>query len=212
MSHTTIIEPMTEVDLEEVLEIEQASFPRPWSARSFLSELALPYGCYVVARWPLQALSESGAAQVRPRFRWWLLVPGRPNRAEERGPVIGYAGLQIIFQEGHITTLAVHPAYRRQRIGEKLLLHLFGEARRRGVLRLTLEVRASNQAAQNLYLRYGFHVEGRRPHYYGDGEDALIMWTGQLDTAESQARLEELRRRVVAQTAAAEDSVVGGKP
>jgi len=118
----------------------------------------------------------------------------------------------VIFDEGHITTLAVHPSYRRQGIGEQLLWHLFDETRRRGLVRLTLEVRVSNRAAQNLYQKYGFHVEGRRLRYYGDGEDALILWTDQLDTAESQARLEELRRQALQRLDAGDESVVGGKP
>jgi ribosomal-protein-alanine N-acetyltransferase len=94
-------------------------------------------------------------------------------------------------------TLAVHPGFRRRGIAELLLLDLFDQARHRGARRLTLEVRPSNTAAQRLYRKYGFSVEGRRPRYYSDGEEALIMWTDWLDAEESQAVLEKLRGRLL---------------
>ena len=109
---------------------------------------------------------------------------------------MGYFGFQVILEEGHIMNLAVHADYRRRGLGELLLLDLYEQARSRGVVHLTLEVRASNLAAQGLYQKYGFQVEGRRLRYYGDGEDALIMWTGRLDMPETQGQWETLRRQL----------------
>lgn len=93
------------------------------------------------------------------------------------GRVIGYAGMWHVCEEGHITNIAVHPEYRRIGIGCRLMEGLIDIARRRGITDMTLEVRASNTAAQKLYMKYGFEQAGRRKSYYADnGEDAIIMW------------------------------------
>jgi len=183
---------MTAADVDAVWAIERVTFRFPWSAQSFHSELALLYAVWRVAR-PAEGGSRSAAAPASPVRRatfWRRTWPDHPV------PVVGYAGFQVILDEGHITNIAVHPDYRRQGIGELLLGDLFEQARLHGVLRLTLEVRASNAAAQGLYYKYGFEVEGRRPRYYGDGEDALIMWTGRLDMPEMQDRVERLRHQL----------------
>lgn len=97
--------------------------------------------------------------------------------AREDGRVVGYVGIWIIFDEGHITNLAVHPEYRRRGIARLLLRELVSLARQRGVTRLTLEVRRSNHGAQQLYAQEGFVATGVRHRYYRDNnEDALIMW------------------------------------
>jgi len=188
-----VIEPMTPADLDEVMAIERASFPLPWSKRAFLSELSLPYSVFRVARLRREEWGRVAGEVAAPR-RWWS---GRRSRPE-RPPVLGYTGFQVILDEGHIMTVAVHPEHRRRGLGTLLLLDLFEQARLRGVRRLTLEVRVSNLAAQRLYQVFGFHLEGRRLRYYGDGEDALIMWSETLDSLESQARLEALRGQLLA--------------
>ena len=86
-----------------------------------------------------------------------------------------------MVDEAHITTFAVHPAWRRQRIGERLLLAFLDLAAARHAREATLEVRLSNIAARRLYEKYGFRPVGLRPRYYSDnGEDALIMTTEPL--------------------------------
>lgn len=91
--------------------------------------------------------------------------------------VVGYAGLWDIYDEGHITNVAVHPDYRQRRIGESIMNVMLDLTLRDGIVHHTLEVRPSNEAAINMYTKLGFKVEGRRKNYYGDnGEDALIMW------------------------------------
>ncbi|MGE5598380.1 MAG: ribosomal protein S18-alanine N-acetyltransferase [Bacteroidota bacterium] len=95
----------------------------------------------------------------------------------EDGNLAGYIGMWIVFDEGHITNLAVHPGHRRRGVATLLLDALTAAAKERGVTRLTLEVRRSNVAAQLLYARYGFVCSGVRRRYYRDNnEDALIMW------------------------------------
>ena len=108
--------------------------------------------------------------------------------------LVGFAGIWLMVDEAHITTFAVHPAWRRQGIGERLLLTLLDVSLARHAREATLEVRLSNVAARRLYEKYGFRPVGLRPRYYSDnGEDALIMTTDPLSDARLRTRLEALR-------------------
>jgi ribosomal-protein-alanine N-acetyltransferase len=90
--------------------------------------------------------------------------------------VIGYAGLSLILDEAHITTLAIHPRYRRRGFGEILLRYLISKAKEGGASIITLEVRESNFAARGLYGKLGFKEVGKRLKYYlYPAEDAVIM-------------------------------------
>ncbi|MCK9524996.1 MAG: ribosomal protein S18-alanine N-acetyltransferase [Limnochordia bacterium] len=91
--------------------------------------------------------------------------------------IVGYAGIWIILDEGHITNIAVDPLFQRKGIGEGLMDVLTEAAVKRGVIAMTLEVRVSNSGAQTLYSKLGFVPNGIRKQYYQDDkEDALIMW------------------------------------
>lgn len=93
------------------------------------------------------------------------------------GKVIGYGGIWLIVDEGHITNIAVHPSFRGLGIGKLLVEGLIEICKNRGISRMTLEVRKSNKIAQSLYKKYGFRECGIRPGYYTDTkEDAIIMW------------------------------------
>jgi [ribosomal protein S18]-alanine N-acetyltransferase len=147
------ISPMLLEDLNEVMKIEPLCMgANHWSRESFAIELSNPSSFYFVARCP-----------------------------EINNKLVGYTGFWQVFEEAHLTTLAVDPNHRRQRVGEELLLHSIGAAYRLGAQWMTLEVRASNRAAQSLYQKYGFRQCGKRPHYYHDNdEDALVYWTGNI--------------------------------
>jgi ribosomal-protein-alanine N-acetyltransferase len=113
--------------------------------------------------------------------------------------VVAYAGIWMMIDEAHITTFAVLPEWRRQRIGARLLLALMDLAIRLGAREATLEVRLSNLPARRLYEAFGFRPVGVRPRYYSDnGEDALIMTTEPLAEDTMRDRLETVRRRVTA--------------
>ena len=91
--------------------------------------------------------------------------------------VIGYAGMWIILDESHVTTLAVHPDFRKQGLGKLLMTTLTKEALLLGADRITLEVRPSNALARTLYNSLGFKSVGVKKAYYSDNdEDAIIMW------------------------------------
>jgi ribosomal-protein-alanine N-acetyltransferase len=134
-------------DLQEVLEIERASFGNPWTAALFLQELRIPFSRIVV---------------VRP--------PG-----DEEGPILGYLCRWCVADEMHILNVAVHPDHRRRGIASVLLQEVLREARDANAVAVTLEVRRSNTHAHRLYASFGFEEFGTRRNYYGHGEDALIM-------------------------------------
>lgn len=142
------IEPLTVADLDEVLVIEGASFPTPWSRGAFLYEL-----------------------EQNPLARCWV---ARGGGGAPR--VLGYLCLWEIPPEIHITNIAVHSAWRRRGVGRSLLEAILADARRRRLSLAYLEVRPTNTEARTLYERLGFEVVGRRKGYYFDtGEDALLM-------------------------------------
>lgn len=91
--------------------------------------------------------------------------------------IIGYCGLWIILDEGHITNIALLPKYRGKKLGEALLKQVIDFSRAVGAKTLSLEVRVSNYVAQRLYTKFGFQPGGVRKNYYVDNnEDALVMW------------------------------------
>lgn len=99
--------------------------------------------------------------------------------AEIGGRIVGYAGMWVILDEGHITNVCVHPDYRKRHIGEGILRVLIAAGAQVGVERTTLEVRKSNAPAIALYEKLGFVQEGVRKGYYeNNNEDAIIMWRG----------------------------------
>ena len=128
------------------------------------------------------------------------------------GKVVAYAGVWLMVDEAHITTFAVHPVWRRRRIGERLLLTVLDLSLDRGAREATLEVRLSNLAARRLYEKYGFRPVGLRPRYYTDnGEDALIMTTEPLASTAMRERLGRLRDSLEAEELAlAGDGAVAG--
>jgi len=101
--------------------------------------------------------------------------------------------------EAPISTIAVAPAFRRQGLGEMLLLRMVDEAQKKKAAMVTLEVRVSNIVAQALYEKYGFETQGKRIRYYSDnGEDAYIMTTPPIASPEYQQRLVSLRAELSA--------------
>lgn len=202
------IDPMREEDIEDVRTVEHASFTTHWSLQTYHHELRLPAtNRYIVARSsptppPPRGNNHSSTPPNLANLLQGLLgrffgappVAAASNSHSYPYPIVGYGGLWASFDEGHITTIAVHPLSRGCGIGELLLNGLIDLAFEMNMETLTLEVRRSNTVAQNLYLKYGFLLMGERPRYYSDnGEDALIMTTGPIHHPDYQARLHELR-------------------
>jgi ribosomal-protein-alanine N-acetyltransferase len=108
-----------------------------------------------------------------PAARCWV--------ADLEGRVVGMMVAWLIVDEIHIATIATHPDYRRQGIGKKLLLHTLQSAQEEGAITSFLEVRESNDAALEMYRKFGFVESGRREGYYKDNdEDAMLMTLDRL--------------------------------
>jgi ribosomal-protein-alanine N-acetyltransferase len=117
--------------------------------------------------------------------------------ARLRNTVVGYGGLMLVPDDGHVTTLAVDPAWHRHGLGTRLLHSLAVAAIDRGAANLTLEVRASNRPAQELYRAFGFAPAGIRKGYYAEtNEDAIVMWAHDVNGQAYAERLAALAAAV----------------
>ncbi len=134
-------------DLPRILEIERLAFPAPWTLASFQRELTLPFSRILLA------IPESGGVSS----------------------IAGFLCRWLIADECHILNIAVHPESRRLGIGSVLLTESINEAKSTGANVITLEVRRSNLAARQLYRKFEFEERRLRRHYYGPGEDAIVM-------------------------------------
>ena len=106
--------------------------------------------------------------------------------AECGGIIVGYGGMWVLYDEAHVTNIAVMAPYRRAGIARSLMLHLMERAIARGAASMTLEVRESNLPAQTLYGQLNFVQNGFRPRYYTDtGEGAKLLWN--MDIAKTVA-------------------------
>lgn len=155
-------------DLRDVMPIEQGAYPKPWSRSVFESELR----------------------QVGSGSRHYIVARERSRRRR----VVGYAGLWFVHEpdgdQAHITNIVVAPDSRRMGVATRLMGALARTAIERGCVAWTLEVRASNTAAQDLYRRFGFAPAGVRKRYYENTEDAIVMWCHDI---QSEAYAERLR-------------------
>ena len=110
--------------------------------------------------------------------------------------IVAYGGIWVIFEDSHVTTIAVDEAHRGRKFGELMLIHLIEEAIERGAAWMTLEVRESNVVAQQLYRKYGFTTVTTRKGYYSDNnENAQVMWAGNLKGDLYRTRLRALASR-----------------
>jgi len=126
-------------------------------------------------------------------WEWTHSDVARFHVARHAGTVVAYCAGWVIFDELHINNLAVDPAWRRRGVASELLRCVLEEAAGEGATRATLEVRRSNEAARQLYERFGFSFAGVRTAYYREPvEDALVLWrngparTGQTGNPDSE--------------------------
>ena len=109
------------------------------------------------------------SSELNSRISLWFV-------ALDGDSVAGYIGSQSVLDEADMMNVAVHPDYRRQGIGEKLVLALAQALTEKGIRGLMLEVRESNVPAIALYEKQGFRQVGLRKNYYrAPKENALIM-------------------------------------
>lgn len=199
------VDRMTLQDVPEVMAIERDSFTAPWPEHAYKRELRenrqAHYKVLRLSPLPLEPAPEP-ATPARRGFLSSLLphtllgshFPAPPHQVT----LAGYAGLWLMVDEAHVTTIAVRPRFRGHGYGELLLVSLVEAALDINARWLTLEVRVTNDLAQNLYRKYGFHDTGVRKKYYSDNnEDALIMWTDELHSEPFQARYHWLKEKLL---------------
>jgi ribosomal-protein-alanine N-acetyltransferase len=197
-----VIDRMTMSDVPRVIEIERLAYPSTWPPSAYRKELQdNRWAHYIVLRDKKIAEEHMTVAvqePERPRRIFPLsLLPGRHTatvQSPDLASIIGFAGLWLMVDEAHITTIAMHPDFRRRGLGEFMLVSLIDIAYSIGAKWVTLEVRVSNHSAQNLYRKYGFREAGLRHRYYSDNqEDALIMWTDDINTPSYKQKFQELK-------------------
>jgi ribosomal-protein-alanine N-acetyltransferase len=175
------IEPFHIRHLRDVLPIEQGAYPKPWSRAVFESELR----------------------QVASGNRYYVVARDRTRRRR----VVGYGGLWFVHDpdgdQAHVTNIVVAPESRRLGVGTRLMTNLASTAIGRGCTAWTLEVRASNNAAQELYRQFGFAPAGVRKRYYENTEDAIVMWCHDIQGAAYAERLASLAAHDLASGGAA---------
>ncbi|MBA3531008.1 MAG: ribosomal protein S18-alanine N-acetyltransferase [Ardenticatenales bacterium] len=180
-----LVDSMTLNDLDAVMEIETVVHSAPWPASAYRHELEQNNLAHYIVVMPAPQQAQVPAG-IRGRLRAWL---HRPRRGR---PILGYGGFWLMVGEAHISTIAVDPEWRGMGLGELLLLDLIERALDLEAEMVTLEVRISNVAAQNLYLKYQFENVGRRKRYYRDNnEDAYIMTASEVLSADYRVFLDE---------------------
>jgi ribosomal-protein-alanine N-acetyltransferase len=197
--------------------IERLSFPQPWPQNAYRREiLENRMAHYIVARRLDAPLTtdlqrkdpKPGSPDIISRLSRLLKPPDpplSPALQEVLRSIVGYAGIWVMTDEAHITTIASHPDMRGKGVGELILLALIHRSIEVGARWMTLEVRASNSVAQNLYRKYTFKEMGVRRKYYSDnGEDALVMWTDALDSDSFQTALDRNERKLAERLGSAE--------
>lgn len=158
---------------------------RPMAVRDVAAVAGIDARAFGQECWPESAF----LAELREnRVARYFVIAEPPQ-----GLLLGYIGCWVLADALHIVTLGVDPAQQRRGIGDLLVMRALDLAREAGAPSVTLECRASNDAAQVLYRKYGFEVTGRRPRYYADKEDALIMTVAGVRTPAFRARLEAQR-------------------
>jgi ribosomal-protein-alanine N-acetyltransferase len=196
---------MSKGDISQVSEIDREAFPTLWPPANYRRELENRLAHYIVAC-DNERVQEPEIETTPPKgfsglvFRLRHLFSNDhfyDNELSTTGGqyVFGFAGFWIMAGEAHITNVAVREKHRHQGIGELLLISLIDLATELDTRLVTLEVRASNTAAQSLYSKYGFTQVGvRRGYYTDDREDAVLMSLEDITSAPVQANLQWLKQ------------------
>jgi ribosomal-protein-alanine N-acetyltransferase len=195
---------MQDKDIPQALEIDHEAFPTQWprpSYTSFKQELRNRLACYIVIAKPIENEIAPQSSENKGFFHKLRHLFdqerffGEDATSMSKEYIVGIAGFWIMVDEAHITTLATRNAFRRQGVGERLLIQIIEMAGQLHADMVTLEARISNKQAQALYEKYGFRKVGVRRAYYTDnGEDAVIMTTDSLISSAFQSRFQRLKQ------------------
>ena len=197
-SRLYVLHVATSEDVDQLMEREREVFPTLWPPTNFARETKKTGQAVLVASVhndePKPSRPEQSSSLVERvvgGIRTMATSGSGGNTGGDR--VAGWAIIWFVAGEAHIASIGVAEPDRRRGVGELLTLGAIEAAAATECDELTLEVRASNEAAQALYRKYGFRVVGERKGYYVDeGEDALIMTTPDIREPEYAARLAQL--------------------
>ena len=195
---------MDKQDIAQVNEIDREVFPTQWPPANYRHELQNQLAHYIVACDENETVEETGVRE-RPeqgpyatatRIRQWFGRFFGNKKPPSGGKLItGFAGIWVLADEAHITNIAVRKRYQRRGIGELLLISIIDMAEKLKADIMTLEVRASNTAAQDLYYKYNFKQVGVRRAYYTDNrEDGVLMSTESIKSPSFQGHLQQLKQ------------------
>lgn len=196
---------MSEEDIPQVNQIDHEAFPTMWPPPNYRRELANRIARYIVACDDEKTVEETavttphqGSSGLLYRLRRLFghdHSSGNEVTTSERQYIFGFAGFWFVAGEAHIINIAVREQYRRQGIGELLLISMIDLAIELGAQLVTLEVRASNTTAQSLYSKYGFTQVGVRRGYYTDNrEDGVLMTLENITSAPVKAKFQQLKQ------------------
>jgi ribosomal-protein-alanine N-acetyltransferase len=195
---------MRRQDIPQVTEIDHDAFPTEWPPTNFPRELENKLAYYIIAyenkdNGP-QPDRKSAGNETKPglvdRIR---RIFSRSQVPDEDPPeeiaILGYAGMWIMADEAHVTSIASHKEHRHQGIGEVLLINLIELAMTKHARIVTLEARVSNLVAQNLYYKFSFDKLGVRKAYYLDNkEDAVIMSTEYIGSPSFKEKFSKVKQ------------------
>ena len=191
-------------DIAEVVDIEREAFSPLWASSPFKRDLNNKRACYLVACIDPEDPSPVPEEETAEAPRSWLtrmaarlgLVGDEPAASEKDNfGIAGYVSVWYQGDEAHIVEIAVREKLRGNGIGELLLIGSLRAAVEYGSHVMTLEARVSNFIAQRLYEKYSFKSVGIRKGYYSDNrEDAVIMTTTPIDSAEYERAFFELQK------------------
>lgn len=174
------LRPMAARDIPAVVHVDRIVFKDPWPEAAYVQELYFnPNAHYFVL-----LLQDPSKTHVHYHYR-----------AAKRGRLLGFVGMRVEGERGHISTLALREEWRGLHLGELLLLQAMKQAIADDAWSIGLEVRVSNHVAQKLYEKYRFKPTSRLTRYYSDGEDAFYLratLSGDSFCQEIAARLGEL--------------------
>jgi ribosomal-protein-alanine N-acetyltransferase len=192
---------MVKEDTEQVNEIDHEAFPSQWPPANYRQELQNKIAHYLVACDDTKTINALPAPPLKQKFNFlsWLLPRQKRRLSPESSTpshsyIVGFSGIWMMVDEAHVTNLAVRRVYQSKGLGELLLLATIDLSTALKASFMTLEVRASNLIAQNLYSKYGFVQMGVRRGYYLDNrEDAIIMSTDTLNSPSFREHIRQLR-------------------
>ncbi|MBN1692442.1 MAG: ribosomal protein S18-alanine N-acetyltransferase [Dehalococcoidales bacterium] len=194
---------MEKEDIGQVTEIDREAFPSQWPPANYRREMQNKTAHYIVLCDNNKTIDVPPATPPKRSINILsLMMPWTKQKAPEKIPlphvtrqyIVGFSGIWMIADEAHLTNIAVREQYRGKGLGELLVIATIDLALKFEASFMTLEVRASNLAAQSLYQKYGFTQMGVRRGYYLDNrEDAIIMSTESIGSEPFQRQVSELR-------------------